>query len=78
MSSDRTPAPSSPDLCDAVAAVRAGQASAADLLARAQAVADSPAASEPDPGSVSAQAPSFSPAASGRSQRSCCAGLALW
>ena len=42
MSTDRTPAPTSPDLCDAVAAVQAGQTSAADLLARAQAVADSP------------------------------------
>ncbi|MBC7727882.1 MAG: amidase, partial [Microbacteriaceae bacterium] len=42
MSTDRTPAPTSPDLCDAAAAVRAGQISAADLLARAQAVADSP------------------------------------
>ena len=46
MSFDRAPAPSAPDLCDAITAVQAGQASAANLLARAQAVADSPACAQ--------------------------------
>ena len=46
MSFDRAPAPSTPDLCDAITAVQAGQASAANLLARALAVADSPACAQ--------------------------------
>ena len=46
MNSDRFASPTPPDLCDAAAAVWAGQASASDLLARAQAVADSPACAQ--------------------------------
>jgi len=46
MTTDRASAARLPDLCDAVAAVRSGQASAADLLARAQAVAESAACAQ--------------------------------
>ena len=43
MSAEPIPTPRPPDLSDAAAAVHAGQASAADLLARALAAAGSPA-----------------------------------